>query len=248
MDRLIYTALSAMQRAQEAQGVTAHNLANAHTPGFRREMLSMQQGYLVVRAAATPLLTRVQAGAEAPHDLLRSGRIETTGRPLDLALEGGAWLAVSDAAGAEAYTRRGDLRLGPDGSLMTGQGQPVRGAEGPIVIAGGFDAIRIASDGRIETRAAFDAPFVEVARLKLVSPPPAALARGPDGLFRAAAPLEADPLARVTIGALETSNVEVAEALVELIEQARGFEMQTKLLAAARELDERTAALMRVEG
>lgn len=248
MDRLIYTALTAMQRSQEAQGVTAHNLANVGTPGFRREMMAMQHGYLVVKDGEAPATTRVQAGAEAPHDLMRTGRMETTGRPLDVAMEGGAWLAVSDAGGAEAYTKRGDLRLAADGALVNGAGQAVRGADGPILVAAGFEAIRIAKDGRVETRATADAPFVEVARLKLVSPAPGTLARGPDGLFRTEAPMAADPVATVMTGAVETSNVEAAQALVELVEQSRGFEMQTKLLSAAREMDERSASLMRVEG
>ncbi|MFN7174649.1 MAG: flagellar basal body rod C-terminal domain-containing protein, partial [Thermaurantiacus tibetensis] len=81
-----------------------------------------------------------------------------------------------------------------------------------------------------------------------LSPEPGALARGKDGLFRTDPPLEADPLARLRTGALEMSNVEAASVLVELVEQSRGFEIQTKLLAAAKEMDESAARLMRVEG
>ncbi|MFN7133173.1 MAG: flagellar basal body protein, partial [Myxococcales bacterium] len=78
MDRLIYTALTAMQRASERQAVTAHNLANIETPGFRREMTAMQQGYLVSPADGAALSTRVQAGGEMLHDLMRTGRVVVT--------------------------------------------------------------------------------------------------------------------------------------------------------------------------
>ncbi len=249
MDRLIYTALTAMQRATERQAVTAHNLANIETPGFRRELSVMQQGYLVAPTDGAALSTRVQAGGEMVHDLLRTGRTVVTGRPLDLMMEGGAWLAVADGRGAEAYTRRGDLHFDADGRLLTGAGEPVLGADGvPIVVAAGAGAVRIAPDGAVETRLAEDQPWVEVARLKLVSPDPGALARGPDGLFRTAAPVAADPLARVRPGAMELSNVDAASVLVELVEQSRGFEIQTRLLSAAREMDEGAARLMRIGG
>jgi flagellar basal-body rod protein FlgF len=246
MDRLIYTALSAMQRMTEAQGVTAHNLANAGTPGFRREMMSFQAGFLVAREGAE-VVTRAQSGAEATHDLLRAGKAETTGRALDLMLEGGAWLAVA-ADDGEALTRRADLRLDEAGRLLTGEGHQVLGAEGPIIVGAGADEVRVAPDGAVETRVGPEAPFVEVGRLRLVSPDPGVMRRGPDGLFRTPEPLAADPLARVSAGVLERSNVEPTAVLVDLIEQSRGFEMQSKLLASARDMDERSAALMRVEG
>lgn len=247
MDRLIYTLLTAMQRSQESQSVTAHNLANVSTPGFRRELRAMQQAWLAPGDPGT-MATRVQAGGESPHDLMRPGRVAQTGRPLDIALEGGAWLAVVDTLGQPALTRRGDLRLDAEGVLRTGSGAAVLGEAGPVTLADLPADIRIAPDGRIETRATPDLPFVEVARLQLVSPDPRALARGPDGLFRDTGNTAPDPLARLLPGALEESNVEATQALVELVEQSRSFEIQTKLLTAAREMDERTAGLMRVEG
>jgi flagellar basal-body rod protein FlgF len=244
MDRLVYTALTGLQRAQEAQAVTAHNLANVATPGFRREMAALSAGY--VAGGGASLGARVQSGGEAPHDLLNRGRIEQTGRALDIAMEGDAWLAVQDQAGGEALTRRGDLRLDADGRLLTGDGRPVLGEGGTITIAAGVQSLRIARDGTLETRATDDAPYAVVGRLRLVTPDPATLERGGDGLFRSP-DAEADPAATVTVGALERSNVEPAAALVELVQQSRSFELQTKLLSAAREMDEGSAALMRVE-
>jgi flagellar basal-body rod protein FlgF len=244
MDRLVYTALSGLQRAQEAQAVTAHNLANVATPGFRREMAALSAGY--VGEGGASISARVQSGGESPHDLLGPGRMDQTGRPLDIAMDGGAWLAVQDQTGAEALTRRGDLRLDADGRLLTGDGRPVIGEDGAITIAAGFQSLRIARDGTLETRATDDAPYAAIGRLRLVTPDPATLERGADGLFRAP-DAAADPAATVTSGALERANVEPASALVELVQQSRSFELQTKLLSAAREMDEGSAALMRVE-
>jgi flagellar basal-body rod protein FlgF len=244
MDRLIYTALTGLQRAQEAQAVTAHNLANASTPGFRREMTALAAGWLGGEGSATS--ARVQSGGESPHDLLRAGQVRATGAPLDVALDGGAWLAVEDAAGEEALTRRGDLRIDPGGQLLTGDGRPVLGEDGPLQLATGFADTRIGRNGSVEIRADAQSPYVAAGRLKLVTPDPATLERGADGLFRAETQA-ADPLATVTPGALEGANVEPSATLVELIEQSRHFELQTKLLSAAREMDEGTAALMRVE-
>ncbi len=244
MDRLIYTALTGLQRNQEAQAVTSHNLANANTPGFRREMAELSSGWITANGSA--LTARVQSGGEAPHDLLRAGAIEITNDPLHVAMNGGAWLAVADGNGNEALTRRGDLRVDAEGNLLTGDNHPVMGEDGPIHLGTGFENLTIARDGAVTTRLADDQPWVTVARLKLVSPDPASLARGPDGLFRSPTQ-EPDPTASVTPGAIERSNVETTAALVELIEQSRSFEMQTKLLSAAREMDEGTAQLMRVQ-
>lgn len=246
MDRLVFTALSGMQRATEAQAVTAQNLANAQVPGFRREMAALSAGYL--SAHGTALSARAQSGGESPHDMMEAGRVATTGQPLDVAMNGNAWLAVEDASGGEGLTRRGDLRLDGEGMLRTGDGRPVLGAGGsPIRIAMGFASVAVGRDGTISARATPEDQYVEVARLRLVTPDPQTLERGADGLFRAPETLADDQTATVTAGALEGSNVDYAGALVDLIQQARSFEMQTKLLSTAREMDEAGARLMRLD-
>ncbi len=244
MDRLIHTALTGLQRAAEAQAVNAHNLANSQTPGFRREMVALGAGWL--QADGVAMSARVQSGGESPHDLQRPGQQQPTGNPLDIALEGRAWLAVADADGEEALTRRGDLRIDSAGRLLTGDGRAVMGEDGPIQIAAGFASARIDTSGAIQIRAEADGPYVTADRLRLVSPDPLTLSRGADGLFRAPGTLP-DPTARVTPGALERSNAEPVASLVEMIELSRRFELQTRLLTTARDLDTGTAALMRME-
>lgn len=244
MDRLIYTALTGLQRTQEAQAVTAHNLANLPTPGFKREMATLEPGWLVSANPRTP--ARVQAGGEAPVDLLDPGSIEVTDRPLDIAMVGDAWLTVEGANGDPAFTRRGDLRVQPDGQLVTGSGQRVLGIGGPIQLPADFASVQIARDGTLSIQPPDDSQWVEVGQLLLQTPPRDQLTRGVDGLFHADWS-ERDESATVHPGALERSNMSAATALVELVEQSRLFEMQTRLVTAAKEMDEGTAALMRVQ-
>lgn len=244
MDRLIYTALSGLQRTQEAQTVTAHNLANLSTPGFRKELSVLSAGWLV--ADQLPTSARVQSGGEASMDLLSPGRIEATGRELDVAMDGNAWLSVADAQGQPALTRRGDLMVDANGALVTGAQNPVLGEDGaPIRIPAEFSSLRIGRDGALEILPPGEITWAPAGRIMLQSPAADTLGRGEDGLFRSPDATH-DPQATLRTGALERSNLEPALALVELIQQSRMFEMQTKLLTAAREMDESSAALMRI--
>ena len=239
MDRLIYTTLSGLGARSRSQTVTANNLANAGTTGFRRELVHAEGRYLI----GTTALSRVQSGSPATSAARDAGKVSATGNPLDVALGGDAWLAVQAADGSEAYTRRGDLRVAPTGVLETGDGRPVIGNSGVITVPAGA-TLEIAPDGKLSQRIG-DA-VTPLDALKLVDG--ASLIKRPDGLFGNATALPADLSATLTTGALENSNVETAGALVELVEQSRGFEIDTKMLGIARDLDERTTRLMAVEG
>ena len=181
-------------------------------------------------------------------DDLSSGPIQTTGRDLDIAVNGDGWLAVQAGDGTTAYSRRGDLRLDQNGILQNGAGQPVLGEGGPIVIPE-YESLVIGRDGTITIRAAGQAAntLVAVDRLRLVNPDPGQLQRGEDGLFRTAdgAELPLDAAVSVTSGALESSNVNTVETMVSMIEHARHYETQVKMMALAKENDEASARLMR---
>ncbi len=245
MDRLVYTALSGLRRAEFAQGITAHNLANASTPGFQRDHSLFAARWLEGESFAA----RVQAGAVLAAAALRSGPVAATGNPLDVALEGEALLAVEAPGGGEAYGRRGDLRRAPDGRLVTGDGRAVLGEDGAPVALPALEALSIAPDGTLLGRepGAADPALVPIARLKLVAFDPAMRKQAdgwlalPDGV---AAP--ADPAARLRPGALEGSNVSLAAELVALIEQSRAFETQTRLVGLARDLDRAGQTLLRL--
>jgi flagellar basal-body rod protein FlgF len=166
-------------------------------------------------------------------------------------MEGDAWLAVQAADGTEAYTRRGDLQVDSDG-LVTSVGRPVIGEGGPIQVPLGAQ-LSVGSDGPLSAIAqgqGADA-LVAVGRLKLVTPGEAGVVRGDDGLFRAPpegeaapAPLPADDQARLVSGALEGSNVGAVDAMVSMIDVARRYEMQTKVISTADENAQRANSLL----
>jgi flagellar basal-body rod protein FlgF len=147
---------------------------------------------------------------------------------------GGGWLAVQAKDGSEAYTRAGDLHLSPDGMLMTATGLPVLGDGGPVSIPPA-DSVSIGSDGTITIvpQGTGAKGASAIARLKLVNPPEAQLVKGVDGLIRTkdGTPAPLDAAVQVRSGALETSNVNAPRALVQMIELARMFDMQTRLMS-----------------
>lgn len=246
MDRLIHTSLSAMRGAMARQATTANNLANANTTGFRAEMANVRPLWL--RGAG--LDSRAPSSEEVTAADMRAGAITETGRPLDIALSGDAMLGVQAPNGEESYTRRGDLMVAPTGLLTTGDGAPVLGEGGPITMPPA-DELKIDDQGVVWYRPQGSepgSPLQQIDRLKLVSPAGSKIAKGLDGLFRVVdgGTLPSDPEARVKSGSLEGSNVNATQALVDMIDASRSWEMQIKLVTTAKELDSSTADLMRL--
>jgi flagellar basal-body rod protein FlgF len=245
MDRLIYTSLTAMRGAMARQTSVANNLANVDTPGFRADIAEAQSLWL----RGNGLESRALASEEVVNADMQAGPMITTGRNLDVALNGDTMFVVQSAEGEEAYTRRGDLQLSETGLLTTGDGHLVVGAQGPITLPPS-DSILIDSEGRIMIvpRGGDPAQPQEADRLRLASPTGSNVVKGIDGLFRVkdGGVLPDDPDARVTSGHLEGSNVSATQALVEMIEASRAWDTQLKMIGDAREMDTSTADLMRL--
>ena len=245
MDRLIHTSLSALKAAMARQTVTANNLANASTTGFRAEMASVRPLWLT----GPGLPDRVYASEEVVAANMTGAATVATGKPLDVAVNGDALLTVQAENGDEAYTRRGDLLVSASGLLTTGDGHPVLGEGGPITIPPA-DLIRIDGDGTLwmTPLGGEGSAAQKIDRLKLASPTGSNVVKHIDGLFRVrgGGALPDDPTATVTAGALEGSNVNPTTALVDMIEAARSWETQIKLLTTARDLDTETTSLMRL--
>jgi len=177
------------------------------------------------------------------------GAVTATGRDLDVALNGNALLTVQAADGSEAYTRRGDLQLSQTGLLTTGDGVPVLGQSGPITLPPA-DSVSIGQDGQVWVVPQGGDPKSPQAvdTLKLVSADGSTIKKGIDGLFRVdgGGALPADPDATLTAKSLEGSNVNASATLVDMIDAARSWEAQVKMLTTAQDLDKSSAQLMQL--
>jgi flagellar basal-body rod protein FlgF len=238
VDRLIYLSMAGAKASLQRQDLLANNLANASTNGFRAEM----QAFRAVPVRGDGATTRAYVlESTIGHDT-RPGPQSATGRSLDVAMQGNAWLAVQGLDGTEAYTRAGAMQVNAEGQLVTPAGLSVLGDGGPITV--GVNAqVEIAADGTITTTTGTGRPQ-QVGRLKLVTPE-APLDRGADGLFRSAdGDLAADATARLQSGALEGSNVSAVETMVAMIAAARQFEQQMKMVQGAEQREAGAAKLL----
>ena len=248
MDHAIYTAMGAASQTLDQQAVTASNLANASTPGFRAQLNALR----AVPVSGWSLPTRTLVAASTPGADMSQGAMDYTERPLDVAVQQDGWLAVRTADGSEAYTRNGNMQISPTGTL-TVQGNPVMGDGGPIVIPQGTQ-ITIAADGSITGLNAGDSPnaTVQLGKLKLVRATGQELQRSDDGMFRPTAStqttrgaaLQADPTMQVMPGVLEGSNVSSTQTMVDMIANARRFEMQMKVITNVDENEQKANQLL----
>ncbi|HEY1590127.1 MAG TPA: flagellar basal-body rod protein FlgF [Rhodanobacter sp.] len=233
MDRLVYVAMSGAKEILNAQAANNANLANASTVGFRADLTAFQTQQ--VTGAGLP--SRAYATDDSVGWDSTQGVLQTTGRPLDVAIQGQGWIAVQASDGTEAYTRAGDLHVDTSGLLMTAAGNPVLGDGGPITVPpetsmtiGADGSVSIVPQGQPATTISV------VGRMKLVNPPSSQLTRGADGLFRnntPDTPVSADATVRLAPGALESSNVNIAESMANMIELARSYEVQVKAMKTA---------------
>ena len=241
MDRMIYLSMSGAKATMQRQDTLANNLANVSTPGFRAEL----QAFRAVPVEGSGASTRVFSLETTTGYDATPGAITSTGRNLDVAAQGNAWLTVQALDGTEAYTRGGSLEISSDGTLTTRSGLPVMGDGGPLQVPQN-SAVSIGADGTVSAKGT-DGKSTAIGKLKLVTPE-VALKRGEDGLFRGAdGDLTADDTARVQDGALEGSNVSPVESMVAMISAARQFEAQMKMIQTA-EANEKSASQLLTAG
>lgn len=236
MDRLIYVAMTGAKQILEQQATTTHNLANVSTTGFRAQL----DTFRAVPVVSNGLPTRAFVVDATVGTDFRAGPTQQTGRDLDVAIQGDGWLTVERADGTEGYTRAGSLKINENGVLQTQTGLNVLGDTGPITVPPDVH-ISIAKDGTVSSVEAGSTPgaTTEIGRIKLVNPDQASLVRGGDGLFstKDGEPAEADANVSVIGGAVEGSNVNVVDAMVNMISLARQFELNMDVLKHAESND-----------
>ena len=239
MDHLIYTAMTGANAAEQRQAVIANNLANASTNGFRS-----------VPLRGDGASTRVFALTATAGFKDTAGPIQYTGRNLDAMAQGNAWFGVQALDGTEAYTRNGAFEVSPEGNLVTANGLPVLSDSGsPIAIPPGA-SLTLGTDGTVTAKVG-NQPSASLGRVKMATPGAEdPLKRGDDGLFRSTSgnPLPTDATAKLQTGALEGSNVNSIETMVQMIQGARQYEAQMRLMQSAESNDKSATQLLSLQG
>ena len=248
MDKLVYTAATGLRAHMQAQAAIANNMANVSTTGFRADRVIFDR--IELKGGGAHLEARAPTSEEVTDADRAPGAIQSTGRALDVAITGNTdWLAVQAGDGSEAYTRRGDLEIAPSGVLQTGDGFIVQGQSGPITIPP-HDSLSIAADGTITiVPQGGDVRNPQVLdRLKLVDTKGSVTLKGMDNLLRVkgGGTLPANMDAKVQSAALEGSNVNMTQALVDMIENQRSYEVQANLMKSAKDMDESSTSVMRL--
>ena len=238
MSTVLQVAAAAGRQIANAQAAVTNNLANAGTTAFKADLFYAEQGYA----------NKGEAGASAVD--FRAGNIAYTGRDLDIAIAGDGWMQVITPAGEEILSRRGDLRIDPNGNLIDAEQNQILGDGGPINVPADSQ-VTIGADGTVSfiPRGETALGTVVTGRILLVNPAPETLTKGLDGNIRAEGQANLEPAADVqlAVGALETSNVNPIASMVQMIELSRSFEGHIQTMKSADELDASSASLMRLE-
>ncbi|ARU57103.1 MAG: flagellar basal-body rod protein FlgF [Pseudomonadales bacterium] len=244
MDKALYISMSGAKQNMLSQQAHANNLANANTVGFKRDL--EQARSMPVFGDHFP--TRAYAMSERPATDTQMGPMIETGRSLDVAVRGDGWIAVQAEDGQPAYTRDGQFNIDANGILRTAHGLAVLGNGGPIVVPPA-DKVEIGGDGTISIIPAGQGAetIAEIDRIQMVKPDNKTMEKGLDGLMRPKPGVDQPvPDATVTLesGFLEGSNVNVVDALTQVMSLSRQYELQVKVMRSADENSQAAARLL----
>jgi flagellar basal-body rod protein FlgG len=238
-------------QAQDAKlQAIANNLANVNTVGFKRDRVMMEDLFYQIeqqpgapRDDNTPSPSGTQLGngtrVLGTQKVFTSGSLQTTSQPLDVAIVGGGFLQVALPSGTTAYTRAGQLQLNAQGQLVTAQGLLLTPE---ITVPATATAVTISETGQVTATVTGSTTPSDIGQLTIAGfiNPSGLLAIG-ENLYQETAasgtPTVGNPgtdaLGKLKQGALEGSNVQVVEEMVEMIAAQRSYEMNTKVLTAA---------------
>lgn len=252
MMRALRTAASGMSAQQLYIDLTAHNLANVNTTGFKKGRAEFEDLlYQTLRPAGaadqegqfpTPLQVGHGSKLVSASKIYSQGDSETTGNPLDLAIEGEGFFQIQLIDGTTGYTRDGGLRIDSEGTLVTARGLAILPE---ISVPEDTESVLVDGEGRVFARQAGNETVTELGQLLLARfVNPGGLEASGGNVLRqgpaSGAPIIGAPgelgIGRVTQGALERSNVSVVEEMINMIVAQRAFEINSKAIRSADDL------------
>ena len=248
MDPALWAAKTGLEAQQTRMAVTANNLANVNTTGFKRGRAAFedllyqnvrQVGADAAQDTQLPSGLTVGTGVRvvATEKMYTQGNLQITNNALDVAINGRGFFQIALPDGTNAYTRDGNFKVNAQGELVTAGGYRVQPA---ISIPEGAQSVTIGNDGAVTVQLAGQVAPSQVGALQTVDfiNPAGLQARGENLLLESAAsgaPQAGTPglngLGALQQGALESSNVNVVEELVAMIETQRAYEMNSKAIA-----------------
>jgi len=237
--RGVYTAAAGMVNQRERLDVIADNLANIDTVAFKRAE-PISRGFYQVFAEEIARFPSGRGSEEIPGggSALDStsgdfspGSVVDTGNPLDVAIDGPGFFVVRTPSG-ERYTRAGNFSLNFDGRLVTQSGYSVLGEQGPIMVMGETVEISPGGDVMVDGAAAERIRIVDFPRPDSLTKYGRNLYGAVESIRRTGVPVAAPNL---RVGALESSNVNPLTELVSMMDAARSYEANQKVILALNE-------------
>lgn len=260
MIRALSTAATGMEAQQTRLDVTANNIANTSTAGFKRSraefsdlMYQSQRAPGAATGAGTEAPTGLQVGmgvrTVSTQRMHSQGELRQTGRPLDVAIEGRGFYPVTLPSGEVAYTRDGAFKIDAEGTLVTAEGYTLAG---DISIPPDAQTITVGADGTVSVVVPGETTPVEAGQLQLAAfANESGLESMGRNLYRetsasgtavVGAPGE-NGSGTLAQGTLELSNVNVVEEMIDLISGQRAYEINSRVIKAADEMLAQTATL-----
>ena len=248
MNPALWIAKTGLDAQQTRMGVISNNLANVNTTGFKRDKASFEDLlYQTIRqpggatSEQTQLPTGLQLGTgvrvAATAKQFAQGNLNQTGNALDVAINGRGFFEVLMPDGSTAYTRDGSFQIDSQGQMVTNEGYPIQPG---LQLPEGAQSVTIGADGTVSVQVAGQAAAVQVGQLTLSDfVNPAGLESKGDNLYvetGASGPAQSGApgqggVGTLVQGSLESSNVNVVEELVSMIETQRAYETNAKAIS-----------------
>jgi len=247
MNAALWAAKTGLDAQQTEMAVISNNLANVNTTGFKQDRAvfedllyqnQTQAGADTSQTTQSPSGMSIGTGTQvvATEKDYSQGSLTQTGNPLDVAVQGQGFFQIQMPDGTTAYTRDGTFQTNAQGQLVTSSGYLVQPG---ITIPQGAQSVTIGSDGTVSVTLAGQSAATQIGQLQLANfiNPPGLQPIGQNLLVQSASsgsPQTGSPgqngLGTLSQGHLESSNVNVVEELVNMIQTQRAYEMNSKAI------------------